>query len=47
METRLAMRMYQEYIDFLKKAERERRWNVFEDIPWHKINKAAGYLRRR
>jgi acyl-[acyl-carrier-protein] desaturase len=41
METRLAMRMYQEYTDFFKKAERERRWNVFEDVPWHKINKAA------
>jgi acyl-[acyl-carrier-protein] desaturase len=42
METRLAMRMYQEYTDFFKKAERERRWNVFEDIPWDKINKSAG-----
>ena len=41
METRLAMRMYQEYTDFFKKAERERRWNVFEDIPWDKINKSA------
>jgi acyl-[acyl-carrier-protein] desaturase len=35
------MRMYQEYTDFFKKAERERRWNVFEDIPWDKINKTA------
>jgi acyl-[acyl-carrier protein] desaturase len=42
METRLAMRMYQEYTDFFKKAELERRWNVFEDIPWDKINKNAG-----
>ena len=41
METRLAMRMYQEYTNFFKKAERERRWNVFEDIPWDKVNKNA------
>jgi acyl-[acyl-carrier-protein] desaturase len=41
METRLAMRMYQEYTTFFQKAERERRWNVFDDIPWDKINKNA------
>jgi hypothetical protein len=29
MDTKLAMRMYQEYTDFFKKAELERRWNVF------------------
>jgi acyl-[acyl-carrier-protein] desaturase len=41
METRLAMRMYQEYMTFFQKAERERRWNVFDDIPWDKVNKEA------
>jgi acyl-[acyl-carrier-protein] desaturase len=41
METRLAMRMYQEYTTFFQKAERERRWNPFEDIPWDKVNKSA------
>jgi acyl-[acyl-carrier-protein] desaturase len=41
METRLAMRMYQEYTTFFQKAERERRWNPFDDIPWDKINKNA------
>ena len=41
METRRAMRMYHEYTSFLQKAERERRWNPFEDIPWDKINKDA------
>ncbi|HKQ68729.1 MAG TPA: acyl-ACP desaturase [Polyangiaceae bacterium] len=41
MESRLAMRMYQEYVDFFKKAEKERRWNPFEDIPWDKVNKNA------
>jgi acyl-[acyl-carrier-protein] desaturase len=41
METKLAMRMYQEYTTFFQKAERERRWNPFEDIPWDKVNKNA------
>jgi acyl-[acyl-carrier-protein] desaturase len=41
METRLAMRMYQEYTTFFQKAERERRWNPFDDIPWDKVNKNA------
>jgi acyl-[acyl-carrier-protein] desaturase len=41
METRLAMRMYQEYTTFFQKAERERRWNPFDDIPWDKVNKSA------
>jgi len=41
METRLALRMYQEYTTFFQKAERERRWNPFDDIPWDKINKNA------
>lgn len=29
------------YFDFFKKAEETRRWNVFKDIPWNKINKNA------
>jgi acyl-[acyl-carrier-protein] desaturase len=41
METRLAVQMYDEYVNFFKKAERERRWNPFEDIPWDKVNKNA------
>jgi acyl-[acyl-carrier-protein] desaturase len=41
METRRAIRMYQEYTTFFQKAERERRWNVFDDIPWDKIKKDA------
>ncbi|HMI89487.1 MAG TPA: acyl-ACP desaturase [Polyangiaceae bacterium] len=41
METRLALRMYQEYTTFFQKAERERRWNPFDDIPWDKVNKDA------
>jgi acyl-[acyl-carrier-protein] desaturase len=41
METRLAVQMYEEYVNFFKKAERERRWNPFEDIPWDKVNRNA------
>jgi len=41
METQLAVKMYEEYVNFFKKAERERRWNPFEDIPWDQINKNA------
>lgn len=41
MDTHLSLRMYEEYTNFLKKAERERRWNPFEDIPWDKVNKNA------
>ncbi len=35
---RLEERLYREYMEFFEKAERERRWNVFDDIPWDKIN---------
>jgi acyl-[acyl-carrier-protein] desaturase len=38
---RLEERLYNEYIQFFEKAERERRWNVFSDIPWDKIKKDA------
>jgi acyl-[acyl-carrier-protein] desaturase len=41
MDTRLSIRMYEEYTSFFKKAERERRWNPFEDIPWDKVRKDA------
>lgn len=37
----LEERLYKEYMAFFEKAERERRWNVFEDIPWDRINKDA------
>jgi acyl-[acyl-carrier-protein] desaturase len=41
MKTRLEEQLYREYVAFFEKAERERRWSVFEDIPWERINKAA------
>jgi acyl-[acyl-carrier-protein] desaturase len=33
----LAERVYREYMTFFEKAERTRRWNVFNDIPWDKL----------
>jgi acyl-[acyl-carrier-protein] desaturase len=39
--TRLEDRLYREYLTFFEKAERERRWNVFTDIPWERVNKEA------
>lgn len=41
MKTRLEERLYKEYTQFFEKAERERRWNVFEDIPWDRCNRDA------
>jgi acyl-[acyl-carrier-protein] desaturase len=38
---RLEERLYREYMEFFEKAERERRWNVFSDIPWDKVNPQA------
>lgn len=37
----LEEKLYKEYLSFFEKAERERRWNVFEDIPWDRVNKNA------
>lgn len=41
MSQRLEERLFKEYMSFFEKAERERRWNVFTDIPWEKVNKDA------
>lgn len=38
---RLEEKLFKEYMSFFEKAERERRWNVFNDIPWEKVNKDA------
>jgi acyl-[acyl-carrier-protein] desaturase len=36
----LAMRekAYQIYLDFLETAENKRRWNIFNDVPWDKLD---------
>src|SRR5271166_5941953 len=30
-------KFYRAYMDFFEVAERKRRWNLFEDVPWDKI----------
>jgi acyl-[acyl-carrier-protein] desaturase len=37
----LERRVYARYADFFDRAERERRWNPFRDIPWERINPEA------
>ena len=37
----LEEKIFREYMTFFEKAERERRWNVFQDIPWDRVNKEA------
>jgi acyl-[acyl-carrier-protein] desaturase len=40
-KTRIEERLYRIYMEFFEKAERERRWSLFDDIPWDKINRDA------
>ncbi len=39
--SRLEEKLYREYLAFFEKAEKERRWSVFQDIPWERVNKDA------
>jgi acyl-[acyl-carrier-protein] desaturase len=38
MSLALAERVYREYMTFFEKSERTRRWNVFNDLPWDKVD---------
>lgn len=38
---RIEEKLYAQYMEFFEKAERERRWNVFDDIPWDEANPEA------
>ena len=33
---------YRVYVDFLETAEKKRRWNIFDDIPWDKLDASPG-----
>lgn len=37
--TRIEEQLYRIYMEFFEKAERERRWSVFDDIPWDKVKR--------
>jgi len=43
LQGRLAIedRLYRLYMEFFERAERERRWSVFDDIPWDEVNPEA------
>jgi acyl-[acyl-carrier-protein] desaturase len=34
-------KFYRAYMDFFEVAERKRRWNLFEDVPWDKLSPLA------
>jgi acyl-[acyl-carrier-protein] desaturase len=38
VSTPLAEKVYREYMTFFEKSERTRRWSVFNDVPWDKID---------
>ena len=31
-------KFYRAYMDFFEVAERKRRWNIFDDVPWDQIS---------
>lgn len=31
-------KVYRTYVDFYETAERKRRWNIFDDVPWEKLS---------
>ena len=40
-DTRTAQRVYRLYATFFDKAEQERRWNPYRDVPWDRVNREA------
>jgi acyl-[acyl-carrier-protein] desaturase len=40
-DTERARRVYRLYAEFFDRAERERRWNPYRDVPWERVNKDA------
>ncbi len=38
MPVTMRERAYQIYLDFLETAENKRRWNIFNDVPWEKLD---------
>ncbi|MGH7864312.1 MAG: acyl-ACP desaturase [Candidatus Binataceae bacterium] len=39
-------RAYRAYLDFFEIAERKRRWSMFDDIPWDKLDASANSERK-
>ena len=38
MPSTMRERAYQIYLEFLETAENKRRWNIFNDVPWEKLD---------
>jgi acyl-[acyl-carrier-protein] desaturase len=38
MTSTIRNQIYRIYLDFLETAETKRRWNIFSDVPWNKLN---------
>src|SRR5262245_30245548 len=41
IDTQRAARLYKLYATFFDKAEQERRWNPYRDVPWDKLERAV------
>lgn len=39
-------KMYRLYLEFFEVAEKKRRWNIFDDIPWDKLDRAKNTERK-
>jgi len=39
-------RMYRAYLEFFEVAERKRRWSIFDDVPWEKLDPTGNSERK-
>ncbi len=39
-------KMYRLYLEFFEVAEKKRRWNIFDDIPWNKLDRSKNSERK-
>jgi acyl-[acyl-carrier-protein] desaturase len=39
-------KMYETYLEFFEVAERKRRWNIFDDVPWDQLDQSLNSERK-
>jgi acyl-[acyl-carrier-protein] desaturase len=39
-------KMYDAYLEFFETAERKRRWNIFDDVPWDQLDRSLNSERK-
>jgi acyl-[acyl-carrier-protein] desaturase len=39
-------KMYKAYVEFFEGAERKRRWNIFDDVPWEQLDSSLNTERK-